>query len=78
MAMTVMMMMLFHHILLGLGLPQQIQTLSHLRIHLQDTLLSRAPGSTMDHWALEALTQGPAYSHGWRLATPTASCQKAC
>ena len=35
-----MMMMLFHHILLGLGLPQQIQTLSHLRIHLQDTLLS--------------------------------------
>ena len=38
--MTVMMMMLFHHILLGLGLPQQIQTLSHLRTHLQDTLLS--------------------------------------
>ena len=38
--MTVMMMMLFHHILLGLELPQQIQTLSHLRIHLQDTLLS--------------------------------------
>ena len=40
MAMTVMMMMLFHHILLGLGLPQQIQTLSHLRTHLQDTLHS--------------------------------------
>ena len=40
MAMTVMMMMVFHHILLGLGLPQQIQTLSHLRTHLQDTLLS--------------------------------------
>ena len=38
--MTVMMMMLFHHILLGLGLPQQIQTLSHLRIHLQNTLHS--------------------------------------
>ena len=38
--MTVMMMMVFHHILLGLGLPQQIQTLSHLRTHLQDTLLS--------------------------------------
>ena len=38
--MTVMMMMVFHHILLGLGLPQQIQTLSHLRIHLQNTLHS--------------------------------------
>ena len=38
--MMVMMVMLFHHILEGLGPPQQIQTSVHLKDHLQDTLHS--------------------------------------